>query len=84
MTACADELRRETLEIIEGYSKHIRTGMPFITAKFAMSLDGKIATRIRASSQWITGGMARQRAHGMRAMSEAVDGRRRNSVEGQS
>ena len=71
VTACADELRRETLEIIEGYSKHIRTGMPFITAKFAMSLDGKIAT-YSGDSQWITGEMARQRAHDMRAMSEAV------------
>ena len=28
VTACADEPRRETLEIIEGYSKHVRTGMP--------------------------------------------------------
>ena len=70
-TACSDELRRETLEIIEGYSKHVRTGMPFVTAKFAMSLDGKIATHC-GDSQWITGEMARQRAHEMRAMSEAV------------
>ena len=71
MTACADEPRRAALEIIEGYSNHVRTGLPFITAKFAMSLDGKIATH-SGDSQWITGGMARQRAHGMRAMSEAV------------
>ena len=71
VTACADEPRRETLEIIKGYSKHVRTGLPFITAKFAMSLDGKIAT-YSGDSQWITGEMARQRAHGMRAMSEAV------------
>ena len=71
MTACADEPRREALEIIKGYSKHVRTGLPFVTAKFAMSLDGKIAT-YSGDSQWITGDLARQRAHGMRAMSEAV------------
>ena len=71
VTACADEPRREALEIIEGYSKHVRTGLPFVTAKFAMSLDGKIAT-YSGDSQWITGEMARQRAHDMRAMSEAV------------
>ena len=63
--------RRETLEIIEGYSKQVRTGLPFVTAKFAMSLDGKIAT-YSGESQWITGEIARQRAHDMRAMSEAV------------
>ena len=70
-TSCSDELRREALEMIEGYSKHIRTGLPFVTAKFAMSLDGKIATH-SGDSQWITGKLARQRAHDMRAMSEAV------------
>ena len=71
VTDCAGEFRREALELIEGYSKHIRTGLPFVTAKFAMSLDGKIATH-SGSSQWITGEMARQQAHDMRGMSEAV------------
>ncbi len=70
-TDCPDELRRETLEIIEGYDKHLRTGLPFVTAKFAMSLDGKIAAHT-GDSQWITGELARHRAHRMRAMSEAV------------
>ena len=71
VTACPDEVRRDALEIIEGYDKHLRTGLPFVTAKFAMSLDGKIAAHT-GDSQWITGESARQRAHQMRAMSEAV------------
>ena len=71
VTACPDDLRRETLEIIEGYRRHLDTGLPFVTAKFAMSLDGKIATHA-GNSQWITGELARQTAHRMRAMSEAV------------
>ena len=68
---CPDELRRETLEIIEGYENHLRTGLPLVTAKFAMSLDGKIAAHT-GDSQWITGEPARHRAHRMRGMSEAV------------
>ena len=71
VTAFPDELRREALEVIEGYAKHLRTGLPFVTAKFAMSLDGKIATHT-GDSQWITGELARQKAHQMRAASEAV------------
>ena len=71
VTDCADEPLREALEVIDGYYNHVRTGLPFVTAKFAMSLDGKIATHT-GDSKWITGELARQRAHDMRAMSEAV------------
>ena len=61
----------EALEIYEGFSKHITTGMPFVTAKFAMSLDGKIATRT-GDSKWVTGPEARQYVHRMRRQSDAV------------
>ena len=57
--------------LIQGYGKHLATGRPFITAKFAISLDGKIATRT-GSSAWITGGPARARAHALRAESDAI------------
>lgn len=52
-------------ELYEAFAKHVTTGMPFVVAKFAMSLDGKIATRTGAS-QWITGPEARARVQQMR------------------
>ena len=52
-------------ELYEAFAKHITTGLPFVVAKFAMSLDGKIATRTGAS-QWITGPDARGRVQQMR------------------
>ena len=58
-------------ELIEGFAKHIKTGLPFITVKWAMSLDGKIATRNR-DSKWITGPAARAHAHSLRYRSDAV------------
>lgn len=48
--------------------KHSR---PYVIAKFAMSLDGKIATRA-GDSKWITGAEARARAHSLRAEVDAI------------
>ncbi len=63
--------QRRADELIEGFAKHISTGMPFVTVKWAMSLDGKIATRDR-DSKWITGHKARAHAHRLRYRSDAV------------
>ncbi len=55
----------------EGYLKFQATGLPFVTAKVATSLDGKIATRT-GDSKWITDARARQRARQLRAEHQAV------------
>ena len=66
----ADEVQ-VAVELVEGFAKWITLHRPFVTAKFAMSLDGRIATRT-GDSKWITSDEARRAAHEMRAMSDAV------------
>lgn len=53
------------------FIKHATTGLPYVTIKAGMSLDGKIATRTR-QSQWITGERARNDARMMRSQHDAV------------
>lgn len=64
-------LTAEAAALNEVYLKFRRTGLPFVTAKAAASLDGRIATRA-GDSKWITDGAARRRARSLRARHQAV------------
>jgi diaminohydroxyphosphoribosylaminopyrimidine deaminase/5-amino-6-(5-phosphoribosylamino)uracil reductase len=55
----------------EAYLKHIRTGLPFVFLKSAVTLDGKIATKT-GDSRWITGEAERALVHEMRNGSDAI------------
>jgi diaminohydroxyphosphoribosylaminopyrimidine deaminase/5-amino-6-(5-phosphoribosylamino)uracil reductase len=65
------EHEREAMRLIEAYARHITTGKPFVTAKFAMTLDGKMATRA-GDSKWITGERARVCARTLRRSHDVV------------
>ncbi len=66
-----DTLVSQAKQLIESYSKYIVTGKPFITVKYAMSIDGKIATST-GQSQWISGKESRREVHRLRSISDAI------------
>ena len=58
-------------ELNEAYIKFVATGLPFVLAKFAMSLDGKIATKT-GDSKWISGEQSRRYVHSLRSQVGAI------------
>ena len=69
-TRVGDSADEATLHF-QGYFKREETGMPLVVAKYAMSLDGKIASRT-GDSRWITGETARARVHELRSHVDAI------------
>src|SRR6185437_1222841 len=79
----ADRLRLAGVEVISGVEADAATrllqdwltaarlGRPYVTLKWASSLDGRFAAA-DGSSRWITGTAARQHVHERRATSDAI------------
>lgn len=65
------ECAEEAAELNEGFVTFITAGRPFVLAKFACSLDGKIATRT-GESRWISGQSSRRRVHELRDAVDAI------------
>ncbi len=64
---CADEVRA----FLGDWLSAARLGRPYITVKWASSLDGRTAAN-DGSSKWITGAAARQKVHEQREASDAI------------
>lgn len=62
---------KEALRLNERFFTWIKYQRPFITLKYAMTLDGKIASAT-GDSKWITGEAARTFAHRLRRQHDAV------------
>ena len=58
-------------ELNAPFLKGLQTGEPWVHAKWAMTLDGKIATRTKAS-KWISSEASRQRVHLLRGRMDAI------------
>lgn len=61
----------EAAALNQDFFKYIRTGMPLVTVKAAMTLNGMIAAS-SFSSKWISAFEARKMVHGLRARTDAV------------
>ena len=64
-------LGAEARKLNEAYFKRVTIGLPFVSLKTAMSLDGKTATAA-GESKWITGEKARAFGHRLRGNHDAV------------
>ncbi len=61
----------EARALIAPWTKFVTTGLPHVSLKLALSLDGRIATRTGAS-KWVTGPEARAKVQELRARHDAV------------
>jgi diaminohydroxyphosphoribosylaminopyrimidine deaminase/5-amino-6-(5-phosphoribosylamino)uracil reductase len=64
-------LAEESAWMNRGFFRWVTQGLPWVVAKLALSLDGKIDTRA-GDSRWLTGPKARRLAHRLRAESDAI------------
>ncbi len=64
-------MEKQAEELNRVYIKYITTKLPFVTIKYAMSIDGKIAART-GDSKWISNDKSRRFVHKLRSSSDAV------------
>ncbi len=58
-------------ELIRPFAKHVTTGMPYVTVKLAMSLDGKICDNT-GSARWISSEASRKRTGMLREQVDVI------------
>lgn len=64
-------LEKECLALNEIFFYYITTGIPYVAMKYAMTLDGKIAS-CTGDSKWVTGETARRHVHELRKQYSAI------------
>ena len=64
-------LQEKNKHLNQTYIKYITQGIPYVAAKMAVSLDGKIATK-KYSSRWISSAKTREYVHLLRGEFDAI------------
>lgn len=64
-------LEEEAALLNEKFFKYIKTGLPFIALKWAMTADGKIATKT-GDARWVSGEKSRNFTHNLRNEYDAI------------
>jgi diaminohydroxyphosphoribosylaminopyrimidine deaminase/5-amino-6-(5-phosphoribosylamino)uracil reductase len=64
-------LESESRALNESFETYMLTGMPFVTMKSAVTLDGKIAAK-SGDSKWISSADSREQVHTMRHKHQAI------------
>jgi diaminohydroxyphosphoribosylaminopyrimidine deaminase/5-amino-6-(5-phosphoribosylamino)uracil reductase len=67
---CCTESRAARL-LSEPFIKRITTGLPWVIAKWAQTIDGRVATRC-GESKWISNEWSRARVHRLRSRVDAI------------
>lgn len=62
---------RAALDASAAFVKRVSTGLPWVIAKWAQTIDGRVATR-SGESKWISGPRARGRVHRIRSRVDAI------------
>lgn len=65
------EVSRSAVHLSDPFCKRIQTGMPWVIAKWAQTVDGRVATRT-GQSQWISSDRSRRRVHRLRERVDAI------------
>ncbi|PHQ82230.1 MAG: riboflavin biosynthesis protein RibD [Phycisphaera sp.] len=65
------QLSDAAVHISDPFFKRIQTGMPWVIAKWAQTVDGRVATRT-GQSQWISSSRSRRRVHRLRERMDAI------------
>ena len=68
---CTGVRKEEALRLIRPFIRRVTTGLPWVTAKAGISLDGRI-TRPAGEGQWLTGAEARADAMRLRSRCDAI------------
>lgn len=64
-------LERECRALNQPFIKHVTTGLPYVTVKAAMTLDGRIAAR-SGDSRWVSNDRSRRFVHRLRSSLDAI------------